>query len=60
MSFTFDVRIVLLFSTALGSSDVVVTAVAGILLGFVVLIFCLFILFIALCRKKDEEEVKIL
>ena len=52
-------RIVLLFSTALGSSDVVVTAVAGILLGFVVLIFCLFILFITLCRKKDEEEVRI-
>lgn len=43
-------------SSALGSSDVVVTAVAGILLGFVVLIFCLFILFITLCRKKDEEE----
>ena len=45
-------------SSALGTSDVVVTAVAGILLGFVVLIFCLFILFITLCRKKDEEEVK--
>ena len=47
-------------SSDLGSSDVVVTAVAGILLGFVVLIFCLFILFITLCRKKEEEVYAIL
>ena len=41
----------------LGTSDVVVTAITSILLGFVILIFCLFIFFIIFCRKDKEEEV---
>jgi len=40
----------------LGTSDVVVSAVTGIILGFVVLIFCLFIFFIIFCRKEKEED----
>ena len=41
-----------------GSSDVVVSAIAGILLGFVVLIFCLFIFFLVWCRKDNDEDVR--
>ena len=40
------------------SSDVVVSAIAGILLGFVVLIFCLFIFFLVWCRKDNDEDVR--
>jgi len=43
-------------SSNLGTSDVVVSAVTGIILGFVVLIFCLFIFFIIFCRKEKEED----
>ena len=43
----------------MGTSDVVVSAVTGIILGFVVLIFCLFIFFIIFCRKEKEEDVSL-
>ena len=46
-------------SSNLGTSDVVVSAVTGIILGFVVLIFCLFIFFIIFCRKEKEEDVSL-